>query len=124
MELLRINSIIIPISLSLLRQMDIRMKQKEEILEKLRKELPFISNEFKVKRVGLFGSFATDSSNSDSDIDIVVEFEKPIGFKFFSLANYLEKKLNKKIDLLTIEGVNSIRNEEIALNIKKNIIYA
>ncbi len=100
------------------------MKQKEEILEKLRKELPFISNEFKVKRVGLFGSFASDSSNSDSDIDLVVEFEKPIGFKFFTLADHLEKILNKKIDLLTIEGVNSIRNEEIALNIKKNIIYA
>lgn len=100
------------------------MKQKEEILKKLRKELPFISDEFNVRRVGLFGSFATDTSNPDSDIDIVVEFERPIGFKFFSLANYLEKKLNKKIDLLTIEGLNSIRNEEVALNIKKNIIYA
>ncbi len=118
------NSIIISISLSLVTTNGKRMKQKEEILEKLRKELPFISNEFKVKRVGLFGSFASDSSNSDSDIDLVVEFEKPIGFKFFSLADYLEKKLNKKIDLLTLEGVNSIRNEEIALNIKKNIIYA
>lgn len=100
------------------------MKQKEEILEKLRNELPYISNEFKVKRVGLFGSFASGTSNTDSDVDIVVEFEKPIGFKFFSLADYLEKKLNKKIDLLTIEGINSIRNEEIALNIKENIIYA
>jgi len=118
------NSIIISISLSLVITNVKRMKQKEEILEKLRKELPFISNEFKVKRVGLFGSFASDSSNSDSDIDLVVEFEKPIGFKFFTLADHLEKILNKKIDLLTIEGVNSIRNEEIALNIKKNIIYA
>ncbi|MCL4550155.1 MAG: nucleotidyltransferase family protein [Bacteroidetes bacterium] len=100
------------------------MERREEILDILRREIPFISQNYRVKRVGVFGSFAKNSANDQSDIDIVVEFEKPIGLKFVSLAEYLEKKLNRKIDLLTKEGINSIRNDEIAADIKRNIIYA
>lgn len=100
------------------------MERREEILDILRREIPFISQTYRVKRVGVFGSFAKNSANDQSDIDIVVEFEKPIGLKFVSLAEYLEKKLNRKIDLLTKEGINSIRNDEIAADIKRNIIYA
>ena len=100
------------------------MESREEILDILRREIPFISQNYRVKRVGVFGSFAKNSANDQSDIDIVVEFEKPIGLKFVSLAEYLEKKLNRKIDLLTKEGINSIRNDEIAADIKRNIIYA
>ncbi|MCL6100105.1 MAG: nucleotidyltransferase family protein [Bacteroidetes bacterium] len=100
------------------------MESREEILDILRREIPFISQTYRVKRVGVFGSFAKDCAEDQSDVDIVVEFEKPIGLKFVSLAEYLEKKLNRKIDLLTKEGVNSIRNDEIAADIKRNIIYA
>ena len=100
------------------------MESREEILDILRREIPFISQTYRVKRVGVFGSFAKDCAKDQSDVDIVVEFEKPIGLKFISLAEYLEKKLNRKIDLLTKEGINSIRNDEIAADIKRNIIYA
>ncbi|MCL6100355.1 MAG: nucleotidyltransferase domain-containing protein, partial [Bacteroidetes bacterium] len=66
------------------------MERREEILDILRREIPFISQTYRVKRVGVFGSFAKNSANDQSDIDIVVEFEKPIGLKFVSLAEYLE----------------------------------
>lgn len=100
------------------------MKTKEQILGILRNEMPYMSKEYNVVRIGVFGSFAKNISHNRSDVDIVVEFDKPIGLKFITLANYLELKLSKKIDLLTIEGVNAIRNKKIAEEIKRNLIYA
>jgi hypothetical protein len=48
-----------------------------------------------VKEIGLFGSFSRNTQNEESDIDLLVEFEKPIGWKFFSLEIYLQKIFNK-----------------------------
>ncbi|MEW6006900.1 MAG: nucleotidyltransferase domain-containing protein [bacterium] len=48
----------------------------------LRKELPYFVLEYGVKRIGLFGSYAKGIQREDSDIDVVIEFERPIGLKF------------------------------------------
>ena len=76
------------------------MLTKEEILSKLRELKPTLYKEYAVKEIGLFGSFADGGFTPDSDIDLLVEFEKPIGWKFFTLEIYLEKKLGRKIDLV------------------------
>ncbi|MEK6728069.1 MAG: nucleotidyltransferase domain-containing protein [Candidatus Omnitrophota bacterium] len=44
-----------------------------------------------------------------SDIDMVVEFIRPIGLRFMDLAEYLEKRLGRKTDILTADGIKSIR---------------
>lgn len=72
------------------------MMTKNEILSTLRELKPILYKEFAVKEIGLFGSFSDDTSGKQSDIDLLVELEKPIGWKFFSLELYLEKKLGKK----------------------------
>lgn len=77
------------------------METQKEIIHKLQEIKPFLKKEYAVKTIGLFGSFAENTNNSDSDIDILVEFEKPIGWHFFTLEAYLEKTLNRKIDLVT-----------------------
>ena len=59
------------------------MVPKEEILRKLKELKPFLFREYAVKEIGLFGSFTDGSYDKNSDIDILVEFEKPIGWKFF-----------------------------------------
>lgn len=61
-----------------------------------------------VKKAYLFGSYARDEARSDSDIDILIEldYEKPIGMKFFSFEPELEKLLNRKVDLVTIDGLS------------------
>ncbi|MFX1299190.1 MAG: nucleotidyltransferase family protein, partial [Promethearchaeota archaeon] len=59
-----------------------------------------------------------------SDIDVVVEFEKPIGLAFMDLAEYLEDLFNKKVDILTSAGIKSIRIEKVAEDIKRSIVYA
>lgn len=46
-------------------------------------------------------------------MDIVVEFEKPIGLKFIELSDYIEKVLGKKVDILTPAGINGIRVKKV-----------
>jgi len=77
------------------------METRKEIINKLQEIKPILKEEYSVKTIGLFGSFAENTNNYDSDVDIMVEFEKPIGWHFFTLESYLEKMLNKKIDLVT-----------------------
>ena len=77
------------------------MNTKKEILQKLQELKPLLKQDFAVKEIGLFGSFADETFDDKSDIDLLVELEKPIGWKFFSLELYLEKIFERKIDLVT-----------------------
>jgi len=56
-------------------------------------------------------------------LDIVVEFKKPIGFRFNSFVAFLENLFGRKVDVITKEGIENIRVKEIARNIKLDIIY-
>ncbi len=78
-----------------------RMMTKNDILNKLCDLKPILYRDYSVEQIGLFGSFSDDSYNEDSDIDLLVEFEKPIGWKYFSLEIYLESIFGRKIDLVT-----------------------
>ncbi|HHU25491.1 MAG TPA: nucleotidyltransferase family protein [Bacteroidales bacterium] len=75
---------------------------KIDIINKLQELKPSLQQEYAVKTLGLFGSFANGTHTDDSDIDILVEFEKPVGWKFFTLEQHLEKTFNRKIDLVTV----------------------
>ncbi|MFZ2338205.1 MAG: nucleotidyltransferase family protein [Bacteroidales bacterium] len=77
------------------------MLTKEYILSKLAELKPMLSKEYAVREIGLFGSFTDESFSEESDIDLLVEFEKPIGWKYFSLEIYLESIFGRKIDLVT-----------------------
>ncbi len=99
------------------------MLTKEETMNTLKNELPYLRNIFGVKRIGLFGSYSKGIQREDSDVDLVVEFEKPIGLKFIELSDYIEKVLGKKVDILTPAGIQSIRVKKVADNIKKSIVY-
>ena len=54
----------------------------------------------------------------------MVEFDSPIGLEFIDLANYLEEKLGRSVDILTPDGIGSIRVKSVAQDIKRSIIYA
>jgi predicted nucleotidyltransferase len=95
------------------------MISKNDILLKLKELKPVLNKEFAVKEIGLFGSFSDETNNEGSDIDLIVEFERPIGWKFFSLELYLENIFNQKIDLVT---KNSLK-EQIRDSILKQVSY-
>jgi predicted nucleotidyltransferase len=67
--------------------------KKEQILNLLKQELPHLKEKFKVKSIGLFGSCVREEQTEKSDIDMLVEFEEPVGFiRFIELENYLSDK--------------------------------
>jgi hypothetical protein len=96
---------------------------KSFIINTLKVELPMLERDFGVKRIGLFGSFVNEKSTSNSDIDLLIEFKEPIGFRFFKMADYLEDKFHRKIDILTPAGIKSIRIKEVADRIMKEVEY-
>jgi predicted nucleotidyltransferase len=95
------------------------MTTKNEILSKLLELKPFLHSDFAVKEIGIFGSFSDNSFTETSDIDILVELERPIGWKFFSLELYLEKIFNRKIDLVTKNALK----DQIKDDILKQVTY-
>jgi hypothetical protein len=99
------------------------MMTRENVIEILRKELPYFVSQYGVKRIGLFGSYAKGTPAKGSDVDILVEFEKPIGLKFIEFAEYVEKLLGSKADILTPAGVDGIRIKKVAENIRGSIVY-
>ena len=78
------------------------MKTLEEIKEILIREKPFLKEKYKVKDVGIFGSYVRGDQQDKSDLDILVEFESPVGFfKFLEIEEYLEKITGIKVELVT-----------------------
>jgi len=99
------------------------MLTKEKITEILHEKYPYLASEYGIKRIGLFGSYVKGRPTETSDIDVVVEFERPIGFRFIEFTEYLESLLGKRVDVLTPAGIQGIRIDRIARNIEENIVY-
>jgi hypothetical protein len=78
------------------------MKNILEIGKVLERHKPQLSDRFKVKEIGVFGSYARGQQKEDSDIDILVEFSEPVGFfTFLDLEEYLAGVLGIKVDLVS-----------------------
>ena len=60
-----------------------------------------ILKKLSVKKIGLFGSYVRGEQKRRSDIDLLVEFERPTFDNFMDLVFYLEKYLGKKVDIIT-----------------------
>src|SRR5258708_7075147 len=87
-----------------------------KVLEKLKPEL---SQKYAVDTLGLFGSVVRDDFTNESDIDIIVTFNRPVGIEFIDLANELEIKLKRKVDLVSKNGIK----EKYYRIIEPQIIY-
>lgn len=96
-----------------------------EVIQILKEKRAFLRERFAVKEIGIFGSYSKSQQNEDSDIDIYVEFyfEELTVDKYLSLINYLESIFNKKIDLITKDGLRTIRIPEVKKDIEEHIIY-
>lgn len=96
------------------------MSYLSDIKESLKNLKPILATKYNVSSIGLFGSVVRDDfSPINSDIDIVVDFNKPIGIEFIDLADFIENKLNKKVDLVSIKGIKA----KYLSQIEQEIIY-
>jgi len=96
------------------------MKIFEQIKKKLKKLEPLLKEKFKVKKIGIFGSFVKKQQRKKSDIDILVEFyDVPSLFGFMDLEDFLTENLGVKVDLVTKDALK-LRIKDIIL---KETIY-
>jgi predicted nucleotidyltransferase len=96
---------------------------KADIIKILKKAYPVLSRRFNVKRIALFGSLAKGTQTDSSDVDLMIEFNGPIGLKFVELGEFLEGLLGTRVDILTRAGINAIRVKRAAKAIERNLEY-
>lgn len=83
------------------------MTSLAEIKNSLRLLKPELSQRFYVNTIGLFGSITREDFNESSDVDIIVDFSKPIGIEFIDLADFLENSIKRKVDLISRNGLKA-----------------
>ncbi len=77
----------------------------KEIFEVLNRNRNLLKK-YRVKKIGLFGSFIRDEASSKSDIDLLVDFEEKSFDNYLELCFELERIFNRKVDLLTENGIS------------------
>ena len=94
------------------------MNIENPIFEKLRELKPMLEKEYSVTEIGLFGSFSDNTYTDNSDIDILIELERPIGWRIFTLEIFLEKTFGRKIDLVTKDALKEQIKDQILKQVK------
>ena len=89
-----------------------------DIENKLKSLKPLIQQKFFVNKIGYFGSFVNGNPNEGSDVDILVEFNKPLGWEFFDLNDLLEKELARKVDLVSVKALKPQLKDHILSEVR------
>ena len=90
------------------------MISKSQILTILKENYEILSKTFNVSKIGLFGSFVKDFETETSDIDILVDFSKPITiFEYIDLEDLLTEKFGRKVDLVSEKGLKPLLKSQI-----------
>jgi uncharacterized protein len=77
------------------------LKDSEYFIKILRQHLPELREKYSVSYLGIFGSYIRGEQTKDSDLDVLVQFDKKPGLlKYIELENYLSDLLGIKVDLV------------------------
>jgi hypothetical protein len=91
-----------------------RFEQLSQILQAHRDEL----HDFGVEKISVFGSIARNSATEKSDIDMVVELRDITYRGYITLKKFLEKTLQRKVDLVTSDAVTGRFKDEISKDLR------
>ena len=90
------------------------MKKTADIISSLKNLKGDLSQKFAVKEIGIFGSVAREEQTDRSDIDLLVEFSKPVSLvTFMRLEYYLSDMLGNKVDLVTFDSLKPMIQQDI-----------
>ncbi len=96
------------------------MKSLRTIKTALAMHKPEIQRKFKVKKIGIIGSYTKGKQREKSDIDVLVEFSEPVGlFEFMDLEEYLQTLFGVKVDLVSRKALKPHIGERIL----REVIY-
>jgi predicted nucleotidyltransferase len=91
----------------------------EAIMEKLRAFKPELQRKYPISRLGVFGSYARGEANEDSDIDVAVELNGPMGLSFVAMANEIEDLFGIKVDVVPKRSIKPM----YLPSVEKDILY-
>ncbi len=77
----------------------------DEIRLCLRAMLPDLRGRYPIASLGVFGSWVRGEQRADSDLDLLVEFDGPIGWEIVTLEDKLSRKLGVRVDLVPRKGL-------------------
>ena len=87
---------------------------KQDILEILRRYKKEVANEYKILKIGIFGSISRGEANDESDVDIVIRVSEPDFFMLAGIKNDLEDRLKKPVDIVTYtDSMNAFLKKRI-----------
>lgn len=95
------------------------MTDKMKITIILKENKLRLTSKYHLTSIGVFGSYARNDFREDSDIDILIEYDEPMGIEFIDLANELEILLKHPVDLVSRSGVKPKYFKEI----EKDLFY-
>jgi len=97
---------------------------QEDIKEKIIEAIEADPNKDCIKSISLFGSFLHGDAKENSDVDLLVELRKRIGFfTLLGIQDNLAQKLGRKVDLLTKEDLSKYYRDEVVREAKKIYQY-
>jgi hypothetical protein len=94
--------------------------EREDIIKFIAAHKAKFEQEFGLKRIGLFGSYARGEMREESDIDIVVEIEKPDLFHLIGIKQAIEEVLGTKVDIVRLRDT---MNQTLRSRIERDVIY-
>lgn len=90
------------------------MKSVQDISRTLFQHKTELKDKFKVKTIGVFGSYVRGEQKCNSDVDVLVEFEEPVGlFEFMKLENHLSDLLGLKVSIVSKKALKPYIGEHI-----------
>lgn len=90
------------------------MKSLSEIKKIIQQHKEDLKEKYAVKEIGIFGSCARGEQDESSDIDILVELEKPVGIvKFLKLEKHLSLLLEAKVEIVTKKALKPYIGRQI-----------
>jgi len=96
------------------------MKSIEDIKKILNDQLPYLKQQYGVRKIGIFGSYIKGVQRQNSDLDLLVEFDKSIDLlKFINLENYLSDILGIKVELV----MKDVLKPRIGKRILEEVVY-
>ncbi len=80
--------------------------------------MPEIRRKYGVRKLGVFNSFLAQHHTGECDLNVLVELERPLGWEFFDLKMFLERKLQMHIDVFTDSSLKPALRDQILAEIK------
>lgn len=88
--------------------------KRDNVIRLLHQEIQDLTSRYNISALSVFGSVARDEARADSDVDILVEFNQPVGlFQFIELQQRLEAVLGCKVDLGTLRSLKPRIKEQV-----------